>query len=179
MFPLIVRYGLFAGIVVAILMIVQMWALETGAMESGSLFLGYLTMVLALTAVFLGVKRYRDKDLGGVIRFGKAFLVGLGISCMACLIYVIGWELWLAFGSSDFVAVYSKKMLDAARAKDPSPEAIARATEEIDMFVRIYANPALRMGMTFMEMFPVGLLVSLITAAMLKNSRFLPARAPA
>lgn len=38
--------------------------------------LGYLTMLIALSAVFVAIKRHRDADLGGVIRFWPAF--GLG-----------------------------------------------------------------------------------------------------
>lgn len=39
-----------------------------------------------------------------------------------------------------------------------------------------YANPLFRLPMVFAEIFPVGVLVSLISAALLRNRRFLPAR---
>ena len=40
-------------------------------------------MIVALSVIFLGVKRYRDQELGGVIRFGTAFMLGLGIAAVA------------------------------------------------------------------------------------------------
>jgi hypothetical protein len=40
----------------------------------------------------------------------------------------------------------------------------------------MYRNPLIRMPMTFLEIFPVGLLISLISAAVLKNPRVLPAK---
>jgi hypothetical protein len=175
MFALILRYGLIAGVIVAAPMLWQM--LTNGDIEGGYFF-GYLMMLVALSAVFFGVKQYRDKHQGGVIKFGRAFLVGLGISSVACVVYVIGWEISLALAKTDFVAVYSKAMMDSARAKDPSPAAMAAAQAQVDSFVKIYANPVLRVLMTFIEMFPVGLLVSLITAGVLRNPRVLPARAP-
>ena len=42
-----------------------------------------------------------------------------------------------------------------------------------------YANPLFRLPITFVEMFPIGVLISLVSAAVLRNSRFLPARASA
>jgi hypothetical protein len=40
----------------------------------------------------------------------------------------------------------------------------------------MYSNPLYRLPITFVEMFPVGVLISLISAAVLRNSRVLPAR---
>jgi hypothetical protein len=47
----------------------------------------------------------------------------------------------------------------------------------MDAFKRQYANPLFRLPMTFAEIFPVGVLVSLVSAAILRNPRVLPARA--
>ena len=39
-----------------------------------------------------------------------------------------------------------------------------------------YADPLFRLPMTFTEIFPVGLLVSVVCAGLLANRRFLPVR---
>lgn len=144
----------------------------SGALVHGAMgmVIGYLTMLLALSLVFVAIKRYRDSDLGGVIRFWPAFGLGLGITIVASLIYALAWEVTLAAtgGADAFVDQY----VEAARAKGASPEALA----EMDGFRAIYANPLLRMAVTFTEIFPVGLIVSLVSAAMLRNPRFLPLR---
>jgi uncharacterized protein DUF4199 len=174
MFPLILRYGIVAGLIVALPMLFQMLVL--GGM-SESLLLGYTIMIVALTAVFLGVKQYRDRKLGGVIRFLPALGVGLAISTIACLMYVVAWEISLAATHFDFGRWYANAMVEAAKARHASPAEIQQAAADADAFAKMYANPLLRMPMTFIEMFPVGLLVSLVTAALLRNSRFMPARA--
>ncbi len=46
----------------------------------------------------------------------------------------------------------------------------------METFKAQYANPLFRLPMTFIEIFPVGVLVSLISAAILRNPRVLPAR---
>ena len=38
-----------------------------------------------------------------------------------------------------------------------------------------YANPVFRLPITFLEIFPVGLLITLVSAGLLRNSELLPA----
>jgi hypothetical protein len=175
---IILRYGIVAGLIVAVPMVWRMLSAEAADPNPlGGMLVGYLTMLVALTAVFLGIKQYRDKVLGGAIRFLPAFGVGLAISAVACVFYVVGWEISMAFSEFDFTAWYSNYMIEAAKAKGASAEDLARATEEARRFADSYRNPLVRIPFTFVEMFPVGVLVSLISAAVLRNSRVLPARA--
>jgi hypothetical protein len=173
---LIVLYGVIGGLIVGVPMIWQMLTLKGGESPPGML-VGYLTMIVALTTVFLGIKQYRDKVLGGVIRFGPALLVGLGISAVASLFYVIAWEISLAYGSNfDFLEFYTRYLVDGARARGATEAEVQQAIEEAKSFAKSYANPLFRMSITFIEIFPVGVLISLISAAVLRNSRVLPAR---
>ncbi|MBX3703769.1 MAG: DUF4199 domain-containing protein, partial [Steroidobacteraceae bacterium] len=89
---LILTFGIAAGLIVAIPMCLLVATSEPG--DAGqSHVVGYLIMLLALSLVFVGVKRLRDREYGGVIRFVPALLAGLGISAVAGVIYVIGWEI--------------------------------------------------------------------------------------
>jgi hypothetical protein len=173
----ILSYGIVAGLIVAVPMIALMLTLtaET-APDNGALY-GYLTMIVALTAVFLGVKHYRDKVLGGAVKFLPALLVGLGISVVASVIYAIGWEISIGLTGFDFGAAYTQSMVAAARANGASAAELERITAQADAFARIYANPLFRFPITFVEMFPIGVVIAAISAALLRNSRFLPARA--
>ena len=177
MIALILRYGIVAGLIVATPMVWRMLAAHAGDTHEpvAGMLVGYATMLVALTAVFLGVKHYRDKVLGGVIRFLPALGIGLAISALASLIYAIGWEISIANSSFDFIAFYKNLMIESARAKNPSPEVLAKAIADANSFATMYANPLYRFPLTFIEMFPVGLLVSLISAGILRNSRVLPA----
>jgi hypothetical protein len=144
--------------------------------EEGLIY-GYLTMLVALTAVFLGVKHYRDKVLGGAIKFIPAMLLGLGISAVASILYATAWEISLALTGFDFGASYGNQMIAAARAKGASAAELQKVITEAAAFKKNYANPFYRFPVTFLEMFPVGVLISLISAGLLRNSRLLPARA--
>jgi hypothetical protein len=124
----------------------------------------------------MGIKRYRDVDLGGVIGFWRALALGLGISVVAGILYVISWETACAIAGIDFGASYSAAMIAQKKAAGVSGAALAKFIAEMNAFKVQYANPLYRWPMTFIEIFPVGVLVSLVSAALLRNRRFLPAR---
>jgi hypothetical protein len=154
------------------------WA-SGGQAPEGGLVVGYLTQLIALTVVFLGIKAHRDHALGGVIKFFPALGVGVAISAIATLGWVFGWEIVLAITHFDFGAMYSKSMIAEATARGADAAEIAKITKDAADFAAMYSNPVIRFGMSFIEMFPVGVLVSLISAALLRNSRFMPARGAA
>lgn len=141
-----------------------------------SLWFGYLVMLVALSLIFVGVKRYRDVECGGVVSFGRAFLIGIGIALVAAVIYALGWELYLAVSGKDFMAEYTASILDRMRVDGATPAAIAAKTAEMRAMAEAYRNPLFRLPMTFVEIFPVGLVVTLVSAALLRNPRLLPAR---
>ena len=176
MFRSILVFGLIAGVVAGLPMSVMVLAMSGQTMMDHGMVLGYLTMLVALSAVFVAIKRRRDGELGGVIRFWPAFAMGVGISFVAGVIYVAAWELAQAVTHMDFASDYARAMLAQQRAKGASAEALARLSAEMEAFKLQYANPLYRLPMTFAEIFPVGLLVSLVSAGLLRNPRFLPAR---
>lgn len=178
MLRIILIYGIVGGLIVAVPMAVSMSTTTAGTIPENAALYGYLSMLLAFTMVFVGIKHYRDKVLGGVVRFLPALGVGLGISAVASLFWVVGWEITLATGF-DFGGAYSDSMVEAARARGAPPAELEAIRAEAADFLRLYANPLFRLPITFVEMFPIGVLISLISAALLRNSRFLPARGSA
>jgi hypothetical protein len=173
----ILIYGAIAGLIVAIPMFTLLAIKGEDDAWSSSYFFGYAIMILALSMIFVGVKSYRDKVKGGVIKFLPAFLLGLGISVVAGVIYVIGWEITLQLTGGDFYADYTASALAAAQAKGLPPAELDAMRTQMEEMERMYANPLLRLPLTFIEIFPVGVIISLITALLMRNSRFLPARA--
>ncbi|HEY7797288.1 MAG TPA: DUF4199 domain-containing protein [Hyphomonadaceae bacterium] len=178
---IILIYGAIGALVVGGLMVWGMmsWTPEQMAGEEGmdsGLIVGYLTQIVALTTVFLGIKHFRDKERGGVIKFLPAFLVGLGISAVASLGWIIGWEIVLASGF-DYEALMAKMTTQQAAASGATGAALEQKIAESQAFMKLYMeNPLVRLPITFIEMVPVGVLISLLSALLLRNSRFMPAR---
>ena len=176
MFRDILKYGLIGGLIVGgINFTLFTLAGDEPHFEYG-MYIGYSVMLVALTTVFLGIKRHRDLELGGVIRFWPAFGMGVAISFIAGLFYVAAWEASQAITQADFMTAYSNFVLEQARAEGKGAAEIAKMSAEMAEFKVMYANPLLRLPMVFAEIFPVGLLVSLVSALLLRRPDFMPAR---
>jgi hypothetical protein len=166
-------YGGIAGAIAAGVIVATI-ALDLPS-HATSEWIGYLVMLLALSLIFVGVKRYRDLECGGVIRFGRAFGLGLGIAAIAGLIYAAVWEIYLAASGWDFMRDYAGSVVEGMRAKGAPAAAIDAKIAEMRGLAEMYRDPLFRIPMTFAEIFPVGLLVALVSAALLRNPRLLPA----
>ena len=173
---IILTYGLVSGTVV---ILVSMALIALGGGHHSNVWLGYLVMLVGLSAILVGVKQHRDQALGGVIRFWPALGIGLAIAVVASLAYVAVWEIYLAATHYAFADQYVNSILAAKRAAGVTGAAYAKTVAEMDSFRQIYANPPMRMLETFAEIFPVGLLIALVSAALLRNPKFLPARSRA
>ncbi|MBN8884325.1 MAG: DUF4199 domain-containing protein [Rudaea sp.] len=173
MFRIILRYGVLAGLIVGVPMLVLTVTLDHHMPVAWGMVIGYTTMLIAFSLVFIAIKRHRDGDLGGVIRFWPAFALGLGITVVASVFYVCAWEALLATTHMDFIGGYAQTLIEQKKASGVSGEALAKFVAEMETLKAQYANPLYRLPMTFTEIFPIGALVSLIAAALLRNRRFL------
>jgi hypothetical protein len=172
---IVITYGIIAGLITGGLMLATMPLFVNGTvdMENG-LWIGYTGMVIALSLVFFGVKSFRDHHAGGKITFGKGFLIGLGITLIASLFYVIAWEITFARSGEWFMQQWSTGELDKLKSSGATEAELQVAKQKWDEFGQVYQNPLVRFGMTLLEIFPVGLLISLFSAALLRKKEFLP-----
>jgi len=133
---------------------------------------GYASMILGFSLIFVGVKSYRDKQNGGVISFGKAFRMGLYITLIASTMYVVAWEI-MFFNTElhEFGKTYSAHLLANMQKAGASAADIARRRAELQGWVEQYNNLFFNSAQTYMEILPVGLLVSLIAALVLKRKK--------
>ncbi|HET9160949.1 MAG TPA: DUF4199 domain-containing protein [Caulobacteraceae bacterium] len=169
---IILVFGLISG-VMTILGILATFLLPNA---HGSVWLGYLIMLVALSAILVGVRQHRDRELGGVIRFWPALGVGLGIALVATLAYVAIWEVYLAATHYTFMDSYVAAQLAAKRAAGVTGAAYQQFANQMEAMKVQYRNPIYRMLLTAMEIAPVGLIIAIASAALLRNPRFLPAK---
>lgn len=175
---IILVYGSVAGVVIILSMLLGFYLLGDDESKNFSEWLGYLTMIVALSCIFVGIKRYRDQELGGVIRFGTAFLLGLGISVVAGIAYVISWEVHLALTDYAFIGEYTEHVIEQRTAAGITAAELEKLTADMETMKQQYGKLLYRLPMTFLELFPVGLLISVISAALLRNPNVLPASNP-
>jgi hypothetical protein len=164
MFTTLLRYGLASGLIVGSILFGTTVAFhEAIPSQAVGMAIGYSGMLLAFSMIWLAIRQHRDANLGGIIGFGPALALGLGISCIATFFYVLAWEAALAVTGMDFGADYAAAMV-AEAVKGGDAAAIARVKAEAAQFAADYAQPLWRMGVTATEILPVGVIVSLIAA---------------
>jgi hypothetical protein len=170
----IIIYGLIAGGIVSILMLATVNYIShcEGNVDYGtSMLIGYASMLLAFSLVYVGIRNYRDKYNGGEISFGKAFKIGVMIVLIASTIYVVAWLIDYFFFIPDFMEKYAARELDKLKAAGASQAEIDKQTKEMANFARMYKNPFFNAMMTYVEILPVGLIVTLISSLILKRKR--------
>jgi preprotein translocase subunit SecF len=165
---IILVFGLISGAISSLLM--------TAAVLFGdriglghSYVLGYTTIVLSLMLVFFGVRSYRDNVGKGQITFSRAFLIGIAITVISCLFYVAAWEIVYFNFMPDFMDKYADSMIQKIQASGKSPAEIQVQVEKINKMRVDYKKPLYNMAYTFIEPFPVGLVITLLTAAILRR----------
>ena len=164
------NYGLLSGGVAALLMLVMaLYTRNDPNKFDGAEVIGYIGILLSMVFVFLGVRAYRDDVGAGVITFGKAFQVGLFITLISCAIYVLAWMVVANTLMTDFMDQYIAHSLRQMQKAGKSAEEIATKAAEMADFKEMYKNPLVVAAFTFLEPFPIGLAVTLLSAAVLRR----------
>jgi hypothetical protein len=166
----VLKFGLICGAILGGMtaVMVPLCMNGTASFDNAEIF-GYTIQVLAFLLVFFAIRSYRENPGGGAITFGKAFQVGILVTLVAAAVYVVSWEIVYYNFVPDFGDKYAAHMLEKMRSSGKSAEAIAKATQEMAKFKELYRNPLINAGMTLMEVLPMGLLVTLVSSAILRR----------
>lgn len=165
----ILIYGIISGLIVSALMAVNLnMCYKSGDFES-SMLVGYASMLIAFSLIFVGIKNYRDKYNGGIISFGKAFKVGFFMTLIASTIYVVVWLIEERFFFPDFMEKYTAHEINKLQASGISAAELASETKDLEKAKEMYNNPVFKILFTYVEILPVGLVVTLISSLILKR----------
>lgn len=164
----VLTFGFLSGGVAALMMFGTLPFIDQIGFDR-SVIVGYTSMVISFLFVYFGIRSYRDNVLGGRIAFGRAFGVGMLITLISCLCYVVAWQIMYFNFMPDFLDKYAGHMADQLRASGATQAAIDAAAKQAEDFKGIYNNVFYNALFTFAEPFPVGLLITLISAAVLRK----------
>lgn len=167
---IVLVHGLIAGAILSAMMLATLPFLDRIGFDRGAV-IGYSTMVAAFLLVYFGVRSYRDQIGDGRIGFGRAFLVGLAITAVATVCYVATWQFVYRQITPDFVDKYAAYAIDKKRKAGASELEVAATAKEMVEFKRMYENPFVNVALTALEPLPVGLLFTLVSAALLSRKR--------
>jgi hypothetical protein len=172
---IILTFGLISGTIVAAVMLgsIPLWKSGILNFDNGQ-WVGYTSMVIALSVIFVAIKSYRDNYQQGSISFGKGFKIGLLITLIASVMYALAWEVSYNFFTNDFSAKITEHYIEEKKKEGATPTQLEQQKAEMKKFQELYDIPVVRFGMTLMEIFPVGLVITLISAGLLRKKDILP-----
>lgn len=163
-------FGLIAGAILSGMMLATAPFMDRIGFDTGAI-IGYTSMIAAFLLIFFGIRSYRDNVAGGRISFGRALTVGVLITAVASACYVVTWEFIYYRIAPDFGDQYAAHTLEKARASGASQQELAEKTAQIEKYRELYRNPFFNAAITLLEVFPVGLIVSVVSAGILRRRR--------
>ena len=161
-------FGLISGAVAALLMNSLVFFADRIGFDR-AVIVGYTTIVVSLLLVPFGIWSYRENVGAGNITFVRAFAVGILITLISCICYVVSWEIVYFNFLPDFADKYSAYMVEKAVASGASQQAIDAILQEMKNMKSMLDNPLTNAALTFTEPFPVGLIITLISSAILRK----------
>ena len=164
----ILTFGLISGAISSLVMVVVVPFADRIGFDRGPV-IGYTSIVLSFLLVFFGIRSYRDNTGNGQITFLEAFGVGISITVISCVCYVVTWEIIYYNFLPDFWDKYGAHLVEKLRAAGASPAAIEAKLQEVAKYKELYKNPLLNAVLTFIEPFPIGLVITLISALALRR----------
>jgi hypothetical protein len=164
----VLTFGLIAGGIISVLMGGSL--LLADRIGSGhSMMLGYTIMVASFLLIYFGIRSYRDNTLDGRISFGRAFACGILITLITTVCYVVMWEILYFNFMPHFMDGYFAAQIQKVQAAGLDSATTVTQVAAIRHSQEMYQNPIVNMAYTFMEPFPVGLVITLISAAVLRR----------
>jgi small-conductance mechanosensitive channel len=164
----VLTFGLISGLMIAALMGGSL-VLANKIGSGHSMVLGYTMMVASFLLIYFGIRSYRDNTLGGQISFGRAFACGILIALITCVCYVAMWEILYFNFMPHFMDSYWAAQIRKVQSSGLDPATTAAQVAAIEHSQQLYQNPLVNMAYTFMEPLPVGLLITLVSAAILRR----------
>jgi hypothetical protein len=164
----ILTFGLISGAIASLMMVATVPFADDIGFDKGAV-IGYTSIVLSFLLVFFGIRSYRDNAGNGQITFTKGFLVGISITLIMCVCYVATWEVLYFYFLHGFMDKYTAHVVGKLQASGASAAAVQAKLQQMQKFRELYDNPLFNAAMTFIEPFPIGLIITLISAAALRR----------
>lgn len=175
---IVLTFGLISGVMISVLMDGSLLlASKTGS--GHSMTLGYTMMVASFLLVYFGIRSYRDNVLNGQISFGRAFACGVLITAVTCACYVLTWEIVYLSFMPHFMDGYFAAQVHHVQTSGLDAATTAAKVAAIRHSQQLYQNPFVNMAYTLIEPLPVGVVLTLVSAALLRRKEPLPSSSQA
>ncbi len=132
---------------------------------------GMVVMVVSLGLILFAIRAYRKALDTSVFSFGQGFRVGILTTLIASIIYVGGWMIFFESVGDNFTTQYKEYYITQIGSNETLTDEekeiqISEFENGVDEYTK---NAGTRMLMTFTEIFPIGFLITIISALLLRK----------
>lgn len=168
----ILKYGLISGLISGLLMaLVTITCAHKDFMWEYGAYIGYTSMIISMALVYFGVKHFRDQENGGQITLTRAMWIGFGIVSISCILYSLTWLVVYYNFLPNFMNEYAAHEIQKAQAAGISAEALSKKQAQFDEMKKMYSTPLGVFSITLLEPLPVGILISILSAIVLRKKQ--------
>jgi hypothetical protein len=165
---IVLTFGLISGAVSSLMMLLTIPFIDRVGFDRAEV-IGYATIIASFLLVFFGIRAYRERVGGGVLTFARGCAVGALITLVSSTCYVATWQVLYHRFAPGFADKYAAYAIDREKASGASQERIEEVTRQMQVFKQMYENPLTNIAITFLEPTPIGLVVALVSAAILRK----------
>ena len=163
------RYGIYSALTVLAIAWIAFFALGNASMTVQEVA-GYLSMLLAMIFVFLGIRHFRNNVNGGVLTFGQGLKIGVLIILIPAVSFglfdILYTEVINPGWKDDYYTQYIENLRKSVAA-DRLDAAIKKAEKEKEMF----ANPLFQFLLMGGTVFIIGFIVTIISTLALRRNK--------
>ncbi|MBL7741422.1 MAG: DUF4199 domain-containing protein [Chitinophagaceae bacterium] len=168
--PVVYRYGLYAALAIVVLSAVHFFFLFPVLSWTGAEVAGYLTMILSMIFVFMGIRHYRDHVNQGFLSFGQGLKTGVLIVLIPAVFFglfdLFYTEVLNPKWADEYYGYHIQKIKETVPA-DKVAARLQKLQEERDMF----GNPIFQFLLMAATVFVIGLIATIISTLTLRRSR--------
>lgn len=166
------RYGMYATILIVSISAFNFFVLSKLTSESGQELAGYLTMLLSMIFVFMGIKHYRDNENGGSLSFTEGLKVGVLIVLIPSVFFGLFDLLYTEVINPTWLEEYYTKYADKLKAST-APEKLEAALKKLSAEKEMFSNPVYQFLLMALTVFIIGFIVTIISSLTLRRKQMI------
>lgn len=167
---IVLRYGLYAMLLIIALSALEFFVLHDLLSDTLQEVLGYLTMLLSMVFVFLGIRQYRDKWNNGQLSFGQGLKVGILIILIPSVAFGLFDLLYTEVIHPGWVDEYYTNYIARLKTSTP-PDQLEAALKKANAQKEMFSNPLYQFLLMAATVFIIGLIVTIISALTLRRRK--------
>ena len=169
--PTAFRFGIYAGFTILVLAAINLFVLMPPNISwEMAEVVGYLTMILSMIFVFMGIRHYRDHVNNGFLTFGQGMKLGALIVLVPALVFGLFDILYTQVLNPSWGDEYFGYQIEKIKASAPA-DLVGQKIAKLQKDREMWDNPLIQFLLMAVTVYIVGIIVTIISTLALRRTR--------